>query len=174
MLFQLGKPVQLAQQEFDEFWPLVDVVWTTIGGNTTQRKGTVQVQHCECRLRKSKKTGTNVARKEGRVVKPRMTTITSGSEPATVLLERKDDFVHIHIHRRSFPSLVFIYSLFTCNLAMAKWGNCSGSPSLCRVPSLRQLIYRAEFFSLPLSRRVALSLLPHQVLYRAEFVSSSS
>ena len=116
MLFRLEKPVQLTQQEFDEFWPLVDTVWTKIGGNTTQRQGTIQVQHYECRLRKSKKTGTNVARNEGRVVKPRMTavrikdlcqvrmkitrTIPSGSEPVMVFLERKDDAAHTRMKTR--------------------------------------------------------------------------
>ena len=117
MLFQLEKPVQLTQQEFDEFWPLVDTVWTKIGRNTTQRQGTIQVQHYECRLQKSKKTSTNV--NEGRVVKPQMTavqiknlgcqarmkitrTILSGSEPVMVFLERKDDAAHKHSIEEAF------------------------------------------------------------------------
>jgi len=127
MLFRLEKPVQLTQQEFDEFWPLVDTVWTKIGGNTTLRQGTIQVQHHECGLRKSKKTDTNVARNQGRVVKPRMTavrikdlcqvrmkitcTIPSGSEPVMVFLERKDDAAHTHsieeaFHLCGLPSIV--------------------------------------------------------------------
>ena len=127
ILFRLENPVQLTLLEFDEYWPLVDTVWTKIGGNTTQRQGTIQVQHYECRLRKSKKTGTNVARNEGRVVKPRMTavrikdlcqvrmkiirTIPSGSEPVMVFLERKDDAVHTHSIEEVFrlcglPSIV--------------------------------------------------------------------
>lgn len=112
-LFHLEKPVELTQQQFDEYWPLVDTVWTKIGGNTIQRGGTVRVQHYECRLRKSKKTGTNVSRKEGRVVKPRITATrlkdicqvqmkitrsipTGTGEPVIVLLERKTDAVHTH------------------------------------------------------------------------------
>ena len=112
MLFHLENPVELTEQQFDEYWPLVDTVWTKIGGSTVQRGGTIRVQHYECRLRKSKKTGTNVSRKEGRVVKPRITevrvkdlcqvqmkithTIPTSSEPVTVLLERKTVAVHTH------------------------------------------------------------------------------
>jgi len=107
MFFQLEKPVQLTQHEFDEFWPLIDTVWTKIGRNTTQQQGTIQVQLYEYHLRKSQKTSTNVARNEGRIVKPPITavwikdlcearmkitrTTPSGSEPVMVFLERKYD-----------------------------------------------------------------------------------
>ena len=73
LLFELDKPVVLSEEQYNEYWPLVDSVWTKIGGTTVQQNGTVKVQHYECRLRKSKKTGTNQARKEGRVVKSRVT-----------------------------------------------------------------------------------------------------
>jgi len=127
ILFYLEKPTQLSQQEFDEYWPLVDSVWTKIGGSTIQRNGTVEVQHYECRLRKSKKTGTNIAKKDGRVIKPRITsvrvkdlcqvrmkmtrTIPNNNEPITVYLERKDDAAHTHSLDETFrlcglPSLV--------------------------------------------------------------------
>jgi len=53
---------------------LIDTHWTNVRGNTIQRQGAVQVQHCEYRLRKSKEAGTNVGIKEGRVENPRMTT----------------------------------------------------------------------------------------------------
>jgi hypothetical protein len=91
-------------EQFDTYWPLTDAVWTKIGGKTQQQNGTVEVQHYECRLRKSKKTGTNVAKKEGRVVKARITTsrvkdlcqvrmkmTRTLTEPITITLERKDD-----------------------------------------------------------------------------------
>jgi hypothetical protein len=73
------------------------------------------VQHFECPLRNSKKTGTNMANKEGRVVKNRITssrvkdlcqvrmkrtrTIT---EPITVTIERKDENKHPHGLEESF------------------------------------------------------------------------
>jgi hypothetical protein len=71
MVLRLEEPVQLTQQEFDEFWSLIDTVWSKVcrwKHNSTA--GAVQVQHYECRLRKCKKAGTNVARKEERVEKP--------------------------------------------------------------------------------------------------------
>jgi hypothetical protein len=115
ILFNLEKPVVLNAEQFDTFWPLVDSVWTKIGGITTQQNGTVEVQHYECRLRKSKKTGTNVAKKEGRVVKNRITsarvkdlcqvrmkTTRTLTEPITVTLERKDENTHTHSLEESF------------------------------------------------------------------------
>lgn len=113
MLFRLDHPVVLSTQQFAEYWPLVDTVWTKIGGSTVQRHGAIRVQHYECRLRKSKKTGTNISRKDGRVVKPRSTearvkdlcqvqmkithTIPeSSSEPVKVVVERKTSAAHTH------------------------------------------------------------------------------
>jgi len=51
--------------------PSIDTLWTKVGVNTTQWQGAVQVHRCECRLRKNKKAGTNVARKEGVSTNPK-------------------------------------------------------------------------------------------------------
>jgi hypothetical protein len=115
ILFNLEKPVVLSVEQFDTYWPLTDAVWTKIGGKTQQQNGTVEVQHYECRLRKSKKAGTNVAKKEGRVVKARITTsrvkdlcqvrmkmTRTLTEPITITLERKDDSIHTHDLEETF------------------------------------------------------------------------
>jgi hypothetical protein len=114
-LFDLEKPVVLSVEEFDTFWPLVDSAWTKLAGKTVQQNGTVEVQHYECRLRKSKKTGTNVAKKEGRIVKNRITSVRMKdlcqvrmkmtrtlAEPITITLERKDENTHTHDIDESF------------------------------------------------------------------------
>jgi hypothetical protein len=115
ILFDLEKPVVLSAEQFDTFWPLVDSVWTKLGNRTIQQNGTVEVQHWECRLRKSKKTGTNVAKKEGRVVKSRITSVRvkdlcqvrmkttrTLNEPITITIERKDENTHTHSLEESF------------------------------------------------------------------------
>ncbi|KAA8893707.1 hypothetical protein FN846DRAFT_499967 [Sphaerosporella brunnea] len=115
ILFNLENPVVLSVEQFDTYWPLTDAVWTKIGGKTLQQNSTVEVQHYECRLRKSKKTGTNVAEKEGRVVKNRITTsrvkdlcqvrmkmTRTLTEPITVTLERKDGSKHTHDLEETF------------------------------------------------------------------------
>lgn len=114
LLFELEGPVELNQEQYDAYWPLVDSVWTKIGGATIQQNGTIEVQHYECRLRKSKKTGTKT-QNEGRVVKNRITfarvkdlcqvrmKITRTLErPILVRIERKDNNKHTHDIEESF------------------------------------------------------------------------
>ena len=57
LLFSLKKAITLPCGEFERNWPLVNTVYTKIGGLLPQQNGTVEVQKYECRLRKSKKQG---------------------------------------------------------------------------------------------------------------------
>jgi len=57
-LFHLETPVFMSSEEYNTYWPMVDSVYKKFGGNLRQKKGTVEVQKYEYRLRKSQKSGT--------------------------------------------------------------------------------------------------------------------
>ena len=59
LLFNLSKPVTLLPEKFDEFWPFVDSVYSKLQQELLQNNGTIRVQDYECRVRKSRKSGTH-------------------------------------------------------------------------------------------------------------------
>ena len=61
-LFILDEPVTLPKDLFEQVWPLVSSVYT-FRNKRLQQKGTIEVEHGECRLKKSRnnpvKPGSN-------------------------------------------------------------------------------------------------------------------
>ncbi|KAF8424878.1 hypothetical protein EV426DRAFT_597610 [Tirmania nivea] len=75
LLFELNKPVVISVEKFNEIWPYVDSVYTTLQQELLQCNGTVRVQKYECRLRKSSKSSTAKVATEGKIVKRRNSSI---------------------------------------------------------------------------------------------------
>jgi hypothetical protein len=122
MLFELAEPVTMPPQIFDEMWPFVDAVYSKISGELIQNNGTTKVQKYECRLRKSKQSGTrkpdtgNIKRRRTSVresdlchLRMKVTRSLEGEQLVTV--ERLDEHLHTHDIEESFrikkPSIIF-------------------------------------------------------------------
>ena len=54
-LFSLDEPVTLPKDLFEQVWPLVSSVYT-FRNKRLQQRGTIEVEHGECRLKKSRKS----------------------------------------------------------------------------------------------------------------------
>ena len=116
MLFDLSKPVIMSPEIFDEIWPYVDSVYTKLQQELLQCNGAIRVQKYECRLRKSRKSGTRVARDttDSKITKRRHTSIRDQylcnvrikvSRPVdgtAVIIERLDENTHTHDIEESF------------------------------------------------------------------------
>ena len=118
-LFTLHEPVTLPKYLFEQVWPLVSSVYT-FRNKKLQQKGTIEVEHGECRLKKSRKSSSTMVRpgntthhdseikrrnssireKDQCLVTVKLTRQITGSNP-TVTLERKDD-QHSHPLETSF------------------------------------------------------------------------
>ena len=59
-LFTLDEPVTLPKDLFEQVWPLVSSVYT-FRNKRLQQKGTIEVEHGECRLKKSRRSGCSTA-----------------------------------------------------------------------------------------------------------------
>jgi len=64
-LLDITKPVLLTEQQCDAFWPLMNTVYTKLGGLLPQINGTIEIQNYECRLGKSKQSGKAPTSKDG-------------------------------------------------------------------------------------------------------------
>ena len=109
LLFQLETPVVLPVDQFDEVWPLVCNVYTFRNKNI-QQNGAVQVEHGECRLKKSRRSSSSQPRVDDNPIKRRTSSIRdkdqclvtvkltrqlTGLRPI-VTLERKTEHYHTH------------------------------------------------------------------------------
>lgn len=107
-LFQVENPVILPVDQFDEVWPLVCNVYT-FRNKSVQQSGAIQVEHGECRLKKSRKSSSSV-QPDGNPIKRRTSSVRDkdqcqvtvkltrqliGPHP-TVTLERKTEHLHTH------------------------------------------------------------------------------
>jgi len=110
ILFDLSKLVIMSSEKFDEIWLYVDSVYLKLQSELLQAGGTIRVQKYECRLRKSRKSGTaQVA--DGKIIKCRHSSIRDAglcnvqikvSHPVDILLSA---LMNIHIPmilRRAF------------------------------------------------------------------------
>jgi len=125
MLFDLSEPVTMSPDLFDEAWPYVDSVYTKLQSELLQANGTVRVQKYECRLRKSKKSGTARDATDGKVIKRRNSSVRDSHlchvrikvsrlvHGTTVTVERLDEHTHTHDIEESFrikkPSILVNY-----------------------------------------------------------------
>ena len=116
-LFTLDEPVTLPKDLFDQVWPPVSSVYT-FRNKKLQQKGTIEVEHGECRLKKSRspdgavaKPGSNdneIKRRSSTIRKKNQCLVTVKltrqitSENPTVTLERKDEHKHLHSLETSF------------------------------------------------------------------------
>jgi hypothetical protein len=122
LLFELAEPVIMSPEIFDEVWPFVDSVYSKISGEHLQNNGTVKVQKYECRLRKSKQSGTrrpdtgNIKRRrctirEKDLCHLRMKVSRSLEGEQLVKVERLDEHLHTHDIEESFrikkPTILF-------------------------------------------------------------------
>jgi len=129
-LFDLSKPVVMSSEKFDEIWPYmtpyVDSVYSKLQSELLQAGGTIRVRGYECRLRKSRKSGTaRVA--DGKIIKRRHSSIRDADlcnvrikvsrpvDSTTVTIERLDEHTHTHDIEESFrikkPSILLGYPL---------------------------------------------------------------
>ena len=118
-LFTLHEPVTLPKDLFEQVWPLVSSVYT-FRNKKLQQKGTIEVEHGECRLKKSRKSSSttvkpgttrheseikwrnsSIREKDQCLVTVKLTRQITGSNP-TVTLERKDEHQHSHPLETSF------------------------------------------------------------------------
>ncbi|KAF8448199.1 hypothetical protein BGX38DRAFT_1260228 [Terfezia claveryi] len=125
MLFNLTEPVTMSPEIFGEVWPYVDSVYTKLQSELLQAYGTVRVQKYECRLRKSKKSGTARDATDGKVIKRRNSSIRDPHlchvrikvsrlvDGTAVIVERLDAHTHTHDIEESFrikkPSILVNY-----------------------------------------------------------------
>ncbi|RPB25197.1 hypothetical protein L211DRAFT_836521 [Terfezia boudieri ATCC MYA-4762] len=125
MLFDLTEPVTMSPEVFGEAWPYVDSVYTKLQSELLQAYGTVRVQKYECRLRKSKKSGTARDATDGKVIKRRNSSIRDPHlchvrikvsrlvDGTAVIVERLDAHTHTHDIEESFrikkPSILVNY-----------------------------------------------------------------
>jgi len=113
MLFELSKAVIIPPEIFNEIWPYVDSVYTTLQQELLQAHDTVRVQKYECRLRKSRKSSTaRVA--DGKVIKCRHSSmrdtdlcnvrikVSCPVDGTSVTFERLDEHIHTHDIEGSF------------------------------------------------------------------------
>ncbi|KAF8425213.1 hypothetical protein EV426DRAFT_573443 [Tirmania nivea] len=124
LLFELSKPVTIPTEKFDEIWPYVDSVYTSLSGEVLQCNGTIQVRKYECRLRKSTKSSTAKVT-EGKIIKRRHSSIRDKhqchvrikvSRPidgTAVTIQRLDEHTYTHDIEESFqikkPSILLGY-----------------------------------------------------------------
>ena len=115
----------MSPEMFDQAWPYVDSVYTTLRGETIQAYGKVRVKTYECRLRKSKKSNATREVSEGRGVKRRHSSVRNPglcnvrmevSRPvdgSPVTIERLDEHTHLHDIEENFrvkkPTILLDY-----------------------------------------------------------------
>ncbi|KAF8458120.1 hypothetical protein BGX38DRAFT_1265408 [Terfezia claveryi] len=125
LLFELNNPIVISADKFNEIWPYVDSVYTTLQQALLQCNGTVQVQKYECRLRKSSKSATARVAAEGKIIKRRNSSIRDKNlchvrikvsrpvDGTAVTIERLDEHIHSHDIEESFrirkPSILLGY-----------------------------------------------------------------
>ena len=59
--FTLAEPVTLLKDLFEQVWPLVNSVYT-FRSRRLQQRGTIEVEHGECRLRKSRNSSSTMVK----------------------------------------------------------------------------------------------------------------
>ena len=113
----LDEPVPFPEDLFEQVWPLVSSV-CTFRNRKLQQKGTIEVEHGECRLKKSRKSSSAVAKpgssnskikrrdstireKYQYLVTVKLTHQITGSNP-TVTLGRKGEHKYSHPLETSF------------------------------------------------------------------------
>jgi hypothetical protein len=108
-LFRLEKPAVLPVDQFDSVWPLVCNVYT-FRNKSIQQNGAVQVEHGECRLKKSRRSSSSQPRVDDNSIKRRTSSIRDKDQCSvtvkltrqltrlhpTVTLERKTEYYHSH------------------------------------------------------------------------------
>ena len=105
--------VTLPKDLFEQMWPLVSSVYT-FRNKKLQQKGTIEVEHGECRLKKNRnnpvnpgsndseiKRRNNTTQKDQCLVTVKLTRQITGLNP-TVALEREDEHKHLHSLETSF------------------------------------------------------------------------